>query len=382
MPVEPIPPKADPETIRGCLLDPDATRYFFQRWKEDVCQPYTRLLDTLLVGGARFLVSISGPLLQMLAQDNSGVVIDFLRLMRHPSILPVCGDAGNSIALYLDIDLFRREMEKGRELASDVLGRTPEFVVAPHMSISKEIYHVCDQLGFTGIIIDGGWDLLKGRRAANVHRNGDGPFLLVRNSDLSLKIAASLSQPCKASYSVDTFPLAAKVIEYPEDFLLIGWQVGLFNGQKSHVDECAILEKSLCEIVQRDIGFPAIDRVLSRDKLFPFLHLPSTPAVSCEYGDIFFFLGHPVQQDVFCLMRQAFSISRLTRNEALEGLAVGMAQWDILALLHNLTVSDGNYSQPHYVAPANWDQLGVNGVLTHVRRLYEHFIQSVSESYL
>lgn len=383
LPVEPIPPKADIDTIRSCIFDLETTDYYFQHWLRDVCAPYTLLLKRFVENGANFLVGVSGPLLQMVALDHSAIAGDFLSLLKHPNITPVCADASNSISIYLGVNLFRQEMEKGRSLLSDLLGRTPHLAVAPLTSISNEIYHVCWQLGFVGMIVDGSWDLLKGRNPGSLYRNGLGPVMLPRNSGLSLKTAAMLTEPNQTSYSVDSFPLADRIVEYPTDFLLLGWQVGLPSGKASYGNDWAILERLFYEIVERGIRLPNVDNILSRgNNLYPALQLPSIPALSSDFGNMFYFLGHPTQQEVFCLMRQAFSIAKLTRCEPLVEMAIRMAQWDILGLLHHLTVSNGNGSLPHYFAPVVWSRLGVDDVVPHLRQLYEHFIQKVTDAYL
>lgn len=383
LPIEPIPPGADLETIQNCVFDLGATQYFFDRWKEEVCGPYARLLRRLIEDGASFLVSISGPLLQMLAQDQSDSSRDFLNLLQHSSICPVSSDTKNGLSFYLDIDLFRLEMEKGRDLAASVFGRQPMVAMAPLTAINNEIYYVCQQLGFSGVIADGTWDLLRGRASSQFYRNGLGPVVAIRNSDLSLKTAAMLTERDQTSYPVSAFPLATKIIEYPADTLLLGWQVGLFDENRSCANECAILEGFLYQIVQQGIGFSKFDDLLRPQRnVYSSLQLPSIPAVSSEFGSIFYFLGHPAQQDIFCLMRQAFSIARLTQREDLIGVASTMAQWDILALLHQVTISNGNDRQMYYFAPGAHNYVSANDVVLRLHQFYEHFIQRLTDDYL
>ena len=81
-------------------------------------------------------------------------------------------------------------------------------------------------------------------------------------------------------------------------------------------------------------------------------------------------------------MRQAFSVARLTQREELVDLAISLAQWDILALLHHLTVSNGNGSKAHYFAHGILNYSKSNEVLPKLYQLYEQFVQKVTTAYL
>lgn len=382
VPVEPIPPAADPETIRACLFDEEATESFFQRWLNEVGLPCTLALRDFLEKGARFLINVSGPLLQMLTRDASGDSQMFLTLLRHPGITVVSSDLHHSVSFYLDIDAFSTEMRAGQELCGRLLERKPILATTPLMSINNEIYAALYRLGFAGVVVDGCWNLLRGRPPSAIFRAGQGPLLLSRHSDLSLKAMALLSAQDQHTYKVRSFPIANKLTEMRNDFLMLGWHLGLANstGQCSQVE---MLRQTLCEMFEQGITFAGPEDVIRRQQHSSLpLHLPSVPAVSAEFGNIFYFLGHSVQQEIFCLMHQAYAVAKLTKIDPLIEIAMRLAQWDILGLLHAVTVPDSNGNKQHYFTPSTWARIGPQNIAMRLRQSFEHFIQRVSDAYL
>ncbi len=383
LPLQPIPFVAEPDRIRACLFDEEATQFFLQRWIEDICEPYTRLLHGLVANGAKFLVNVSGPLFHSLTQTQNDIAADFLQLLRHPNVSPVCSEARHSISLYLDIELFRREMREAREAITAAIGNIPILAVAPHLGINNETYHIFHQLGFSGIIADGCWDLLRGSSPGYVRRNGAGPHVLIRDGALSLQLAATLSAPTHSAYPLDSSMIARRIIEANVDLVVLGWQVGLLNGETSKSRELTLFEDITYNLLRNGVVFPEISGILSDDQTACLpLPLPAIPTTSVEYGNVFSFFGHPTQKSLFNSMRQAISVARLSGQAELTDLALEMAQWDVLELIHQIVVSNGNAKEPHYLTTAAWNYLGIDGTVSSLHSLYEHFIQTVTQRYL
>jgi len=81
-------------------------------------------------------------------------------------------------------------------------------------------------------------------------------------------------------------------------------------------------------------------------------------------------------------MHHAYSIAKLTRNDELVDLSLELAQWDILGLVHRLEVSNGKESEPGYLTPSQWQNLGREGTISELLKVYESFVRCLSDFYL
>ncbi len=383
LPPDPIPRCADLREIRACLLDEEATQAYFRRWLDEVCAPYTRALTTALSRDFRFLVHVSGPLMDALANSADETSARFVEVLRHPYVTVVCSEPKHSLSFYLDIETFQRQMGKAADLLAERIGACTSVGMAPQMSINNEIYCVLGKLGFRAIVADGTKELLQGRQAGFLRKNGGGPFLCTRLGSASHRLGAVLDGPPGIPFGPLATEVAQEVAGSAGDVALLGWEVHRVDGGIDGARVLAFLEQLSHELLTRGVGFSSIGEVTSRcgGNCSP-LPLPSIPAVASEVGSMGFFLGHPIQRTIFGLMGQAYSAARLTESEDLVDIALELAQLDILGLVNRLLISNGHRQEPFYLTPAQWSRLGVGGVLAAVPEVYATFIQGITESFL
>ncbi|MBI4321080.1 MAG: hypothetical protein HY675_21535 [Chloroflexi bacterium] len=383
LPPEPVLARGNLKAIRASLLDDEASEYYYRRWLDGVCQPYTRLLLTLVAEGVTFAVNLSGPLVHALANDERDTAARFLDVLQHPSITVVCSEPKHSLSFYLDVGLFQRQMEKAREFLAERMGLVTNVAMAPHMCIDNEIYYALGESGFEAVLADGTRELLKTRGAGFLRKNGAGPVLCTRIGDLSRQLAAVLDAPPGMHFEFRANDIARQVVEIPGDVALLGWEAHLSGDP---IDDDRLLNalwQLVKELRARGATFSTMRDILDRlGSGCSVLPLPAIPAVSSEIGSIDFLLGHPVQQRVFGLMSQACSMAKLTENEDVAEIALELAQLDVLELMGRLLISNGHRQEPFYLTPAQWSRLGVEGVLGAIPKTYATFIQDIAKSFL
>jgi len=370
--------------LANSLMDGETTKYYFDRWLVEVCKPYALLLSSLADSGVKFLLNLSGPLLETMAQFRSQVPTAFVALLRHPNVELVCSDLKHSLSFYLDIATFERQMQRARELISEEFGVEPVLGMAPYMFMNSEIYYSLGKLNFVAALADGTQRLLAGRQAGYLRRNGEGPFLVTCSGDLNHQLVAlTLGRRPSADYEVRTPQYVERVLQSAGEVVLLGWQVLPLNGHDEYNTGLALLEQLPSRLLAHDVRFISVTEVISRyGELASPLPLPALPAVSTEFGDLSFFFGHATQQHLFRLMHHAYSIAKLTRNDELVDLSLELAQWDILGLVHRLEVSNGKGSEPGYLTPSQWQNLGREGTISELLKVYESFVRCLSDFYL
>jgi hypothetical protein len=170
--------------------------------------------------------------------------------------------------------------------------------------------------------------------------------------------------------------VAEGIAEATGDFVLLGWQVFPPYGSVDTSEGLGFLDSLSDQLLTGALTFSSADSLVSEygGKASP-LTLPSIPTVASEFGDISFFLGHPTQQALFRLMHHAYNTAKLTGEGVLVDVALAMAQWDILALVHRLLVSGSSGPEPAYLAPLQWKRLGSDGTIGHLWGAYEAFVR-------
>lgn len=369
------------EKLRDSIIDRRSTEQFYRNWLENVCQPYSQALRQAMAEGATFVINVSGPLLEALATSRGGTALSFIEILRHPRVAFVCSEAKHSLSYYLDVDQFVKQMKRSYDLAISQ-GILPVGAVAPHMCLSADIYYALARLPVSFIVADGSRDVLGGRSSAFFRRNGWGPLILTRNSELSLRVWSMLNAPPEPMFELRAAEVAQQVAESEGDCVLLGWQVPSCADQRVVEGGLRFLERLCSELLSRDVEFIDVKRLVD-GKLFSSSSLPLTamPAVSAEYGSLSYFLGHPVQQSILGLMHQAYSVAQLTGNEEVVEHALDLAQWDLLSLVHRLLMSNGHGQEPSYLTAEQWNRLGGNAVIGEIHKVMENFIVSVTKFY-
>ncbi|MCL5962112.1 MAG: hypothetical protein M1358_22820 [Chloroflexi bacterium] len=261
------------QSLQDVIIDQQISEHFFETWLEDICRPYTRLLRQMLSDGARFMINVSGPLLEWLTASKSRSALSFISLLGHSKVTFVCSEAKHSLSCYLDIEQFVRQTKKSYDLALQV-GISPVAVVAPQMCLSSDIYYALASLPFSLVIADGCQDTLLGRSSGFLRRNGWGPFIATRNSELSLRITSMLNAPPEPMFDLRAAEIAEQVANSDGDYVLLGWQVPSPDSRDTIESGLRFVECLCSEMLKRRMEFIDIRKRSRGDQI-------ATQAVLC-----------------------------------------------------------------------------------------------------
>jgi len=370
-----------PENLRDSVIDQERTERFFRIWLEEVCEPYSCFMRRMVAAGARFVINVSGPLFESLTASRTRTALSFMSLLRHPRVTFVCSEAKHSLSCYLDIDQFTKQTRRSYDLAISN-GIVPLGAVAPQMCLSADIYYALARVPVSFVIADGYHSVLGGRNPGFFRRNGWGPFIFTRDSEMSLRITSMMDAPSEPLFELPAMRIAQQVAESEGDWVLLGLEAPSRSDRALVEGGLKFLEHLCGEIIRSKMEFVDVKGLIGNSEI-PSTTLPLTPlpAVSAEYGSLSYFLGHPVQQSIFGLMHQAYSVAQLTRNDQVVEDALDLAQWDLLSLVHRLLMSNGHGQEPSYLAPEQWRRLGRDTVIGEIHRAIENFIVCVTEFY-
>lgn len=385
LPPLPLSSGATLQDLRAALFDESTSQHNCQRWWQEIGAPYVQVMTDLAAEGVTFQLSMTDWLMRNLLKQRQKSARSFFKLLRHPNVEWVTVDPYNSLAFYLDIEAFGRQWAKSRTLSRVRLSVESTTVAAPHLCLNNEIYWSAAAAGFRVVLGDGAETVLGIRSPGYLHRNGEGPYLCVRNAQLSLKAAGLLASAPPRSYNVQFSSIAEGILDQPGPIAVLGWRVPNISSGPAVIDAGgpALLRQLAESLLAQQIAFVRLGEMLDGDGdgCRP-LPLPITPAPSAEFGDMSYFLGHPTQQSLFRLMQQSYSIASLSKNPELVEMALELAQWDVLELVHRLLISNGSCQEPSYVAPDQWYALGRDGVLWSLHETYETFVRVVSDCLL
>ncbi|TAK32494.1 MAG: hypothetical protein EPO21_15085 [Chloroflexota bacterium] len=385
LPPQPLSTGATLQDLRAALFDDSTSQYYCQRWWQEIGASYVQVMTDLAAQGVTFQLSMTDWLMRNLLKQRQKVARSFFKLLRHPNVEWVTVDPYHSLTFYLDIEAFGRQWAKARALTRVRLSVDSDVVAAPHLCLNNEIYWSAAAAGFRVVLGDGAESVLGVRSPGYLHRNGEGPYLCVRNAPLSLKAAGLLAAAPPHSYNVQFSSIAEGITDQPGPIAVLGWRVPNVSSGSSPMDGDgpALLRQLAESLLDGQISFVRLRDLLDGDgDACRPLPLPTTPAPAAEFGDISYFLGHPTQQSLFRLMQQSYSIASLSKNQEIVEMAMELAQWDVLELVHRLLISGGACQEPSYLSPTQWNALGRDGVLWALHQTYETFVRVVSDSLL
>jgi alpha-amylase len=92
-----------------------------------------------------------------------------------------------------------------------------------------------------------------------------------------------------------------------------------------------------------------------------------------------FFLGNPVQQRIFHLMRHAYNLAVLAEDPELLDIALWLSQSDNLHLLMWYGRFGSEAEVAAYFTADEWWRLGHERLLWELQKVYENFIGAVSQ---
>jgi len=392
LPAAALSSQASPAEWAEALFDEPLNRRYFQKVAR-YC--YHRAVDEFMAhldAGLKLSIGFSFSFLRQAEAWDRPLLEKFRRLVAHPHVELVGVEPYHSFLFWLDLDLFRQRMAWMREALANLFGKRPVVTDTTEMILSPEICAALESLGFRGVFAEGRQQLLEWRSPAHLYRQEGGTLLVLpRHNTLSDDVGYRFSNRDWEGYPL----LASDYVRWIRDaagqLVVLGWDFETF-GEHHSVDSgiFEFLRWLPGEFRHQGVATLTAGEALERfgDSAYE-LELPVAPSTWAGRGDMSFFLGNPIQQRLFHLMRHAYHLARLSGDAELLDIALWLCQSDNLHVLNFLgsamrwqmgcEESSSEAEVAAYFTADEWWRLGQERLVQEVVKVYRTFIAAVSE---
>jgi alpha-amylase len=364
------------------IFDGPLNRRYLQKVARYCYYPAIGEFRRHLDAGLKLSIGFSFSFLRQAQMWEPRLLEDFRGLVAHPNVELIGVEPYHSFLFWLDIGCFRRRMAWMRDELEQLFGKRPTVTDTTEMILSPEIYCALDSAGFRGVLTEGRSQLLEWRSPNYVYRAAERRLLmLTRHHRLSDDVGYRFSDRSWDGYPLRASDYVRWIRDSDGDVAVIGWDFETF-GEHHHIGS-GIFEflnwlpgELAYQGVQSLTGGEALDRFGHRAHA---LDLPVAPITWAGQGTMAFFLGNPIQQRLFHLMRHAYNLCALSDEPELLDIALWLAQSDNLHLLQWYEESGSEAEVSAYFTPDEWWGLGHERLLRELVDVYSNVVNAISE---
>ncbi|HEX7737633.1 MAG TPA: hypothetical protein VF458_22480 [Ktedonobacteraceae bacterium] len=415
LPAQPIPRYASIEDITRCLFDERLNAHYFHQAARASYYPGARMfLNLVREYGLRLALGFSLSFVRQAELWEPGL-LDLLReLVAEEGVELVGVDPYHSLHCLIDLPAFALRMNWMAGELERLFGKRPAVTDTTEMCISASIYDALDAAGFRGALIDGHPSIMQWRSsnylyqygneqanpfelkaptrprrsARNAGRDRQGPpylsetfnaeglFLLARHRELSADVAQHFARHAWAGSPLYADTYARWIAQAAGDFALLNWDFETLG--ERHPQETGIFEFIQAlpgQLKQQGVELRTPGEIIDRHAAEHTYHLPlpvHPPTWSETLGLESGFAREP-QRELFQLLRDTYSLARLTEQPELLDLAIWLAQADNFRFLQ----------EPGYQSsvPLNWWQPGPAEIAREQKQVYLNALHAL-EVYL
>jgi len=326
----------------------------------------------------RLSLGFSVSFLEQARQWDPHLLEKFQRLIAHENVDLVCVEPYHSFIFYHDMRCFQERMSWARNELERIFGMRPQVAETTEMFMCKEIYHALNGLGFKAALAEGRRRIVGWRSPTYLYHQGKEMPLFIRHKDLSDDVGYRFSQKTWAGYPLITPAWVDWIKNTRGDFVFVGWDFETF-GEHHSVDTGIFdfLRWLPGELSWRGVNSLTLTQAADqfREHAYP-IDLPVIPTTWAGLqGDPQFFLGNAAQFDIFLLMKHAYHLARLTRDERLMDIALWLSQSDNLHLLQWWGSKDRSEAEvSSYFTPGYWWNLGAARIPIELQNIFRNFI--------
>jgi len=381
LPAAPLSPDLSPAELADAIFDEPLNRRYFRKVARYCYHPAVEEFQSHLEAGLKLNLGFSFSFLRQAQAWDPGLVDKLRRLVSHPNVELIGVEPYHSFLFWLDLEHFRQRMAWMREALGDFFGKRPLITDTTEMIVANEIYVALESLGFHGVLAEGRRQLLEWRSPAYLYRPpGHTLWLLPRHNTLSDDVGYRFSNKQWDGYPLRASTYARWVRDTGGDFALLGWDFETF-GEHHNVDS-GIFE--FLRWLPGELRYHGVSTLSASEALARFgdraheLELPVPATTWAGKGDMSFFLGNPVQQELFHLMRHAYHLAVLSGDPELLDIALWLCQSDNLHVLEWYEEFSSEAEVAAYFTADEWWRLGHERLPRELRQVYENFILAVS----
>jgi alpha-amylase len=401
LPAAPLSPKASPAELAEAVFDEPLNRRYFRKVARYCYHPAVDAFLTHLDAGLKLNLGLSFSFLRQAQAWDPDLLEKFRHLVSHPNVELIGVEPYHSFLFWLDLKRFRDRMAWMREALYELLGKRPTVTDTTEMTLSPEIHATLDSLSFRGVFAEGRWQLLEWRSPTYLYRQpGRELLMLPRHNTLSDDVGYRFSDREWKGHPLRASDYARWIHDTDGDLVVLGWDFETFG--EHHNTDSGIFE--FLRWLPGEFRHHGVTTLTASEALAQFTarahdlyhvaageHLggmPVPPTTWAGKGDLSFFLGNPIQQHLFHLMRHAYHLAALSEDPELIDIALWLCQSDNLHLLqwsnhvsphsHDLEQFSSEAEVAAYFTPAEWWRLGHERLLRELCQVYENFIRALS----
>ncbi len=380
LPAQVIPSGTKPKDMAPYLFDEAMNRRYFEKVARWCYYPATEMFQSLLDADFKLGLGFSVSFLEQLRRWDRRLSNRFRRLVAHPNCELVGVEPYHSFAFAIDIDLFQKEMARGKAYAEEFFQKQIQITDTTEMSMNNEVYFALQQAGYQGAVMDGRPWVMEWREPTHLYTYAGRQLkLLTRHYELSDDVGYRFSNRKWSGYPLKADTYARHLAEAAGEFVFIGWDYETF-GEHHNVDTgiFSFMSHLGTELKKNGVQCLLPSEAVARFADQPHdLPLPPFGTTWAGSGGMEFFLGNSAQQAIFRLMHSVLNKAKLTGNPALLDLALWLLQSDNLHLIQWAGRSGSEAEVSAYFTPDEWWGLGGDRILFEQQNVYKNFLHAM-----
>jgi alpha-amylase len=381
LPAAPLAADAAPADMESAIFDETLNYRYFRKVAHWCYHPAVEEFLHHLDRGLKLNIGFSFSFLRQAKAWDPGLLDKFRRLVHHPNVEIIGVEPYHSFLFWLDLDHFRRRMAWARDALARLFGKPIHVTDTTEMILSPEIYAAIESLGFSAVFAEGRRQLLDWRDPTYTYRQvGHALRILPRHNDLSDDVGYRFSNQEWDRYPLKASDFARWVRDTAGELAVLGWDFETFG--EHHQLDAGIFE--FLRWLPGELDYHGVTTLTAAEALERFggrahpIDMPVSPTTWAGKGDMSFFLGNPVQQRIFHLMRHAYNLAVLTEDPELLDIALWLSQSDNLHLLMWYDEFGSEAEVAAYFTADEWWRLGHERLPLELEKVYENFISAVS----
>jgi len=371
-----------PREMAEAIFDEPLNHRYFSKVARYCYHPAIEAFRRHVDAGLKLNVGLSFSFLQQAQRWDPNLFESLSRLAAHPNVEIIGVEPYHSFLFWLDIRHFVRRMQWMRAEVKRLFGKRPEVTDTTEMILTPEIYTALQSAGFRAVLTEGRKQFLDWRSPGYVYTAPGGRLrILPRHNTLSDDVGYRFS-----NRQWDGYPLLASdyvrwLRDSDGDFVLLGWDFETFG--EHHPIDSGIFD--FLNWLPGELAHQGVRSLTASEALDSFqgrvepIELPASPITWAGEGHMGFFLGNPIQQRLFHLMRHAYHLCSLSDDPELLDIALWLAQSDNLHLLQWFEEWGSTAEVSAYFTPDEWWGMGGDRMLAELQRSYANFVEVVSE---
>ncbi|NIM50478.1 MAG: glycoside hydrolase [Armatimonadetes bacterium] len=381
LPAAPLPARASAQELSAAIFDETLNRRYFRKVARWCYHPAVDDFLGHLDRGLKINIAFSSSFLRQAEAWDPELLDKLRRLVSRPNLEVIGVEPYHSFLFWLNLEHFRRRMAWMREALTDLFGKPVQVTDTTEMILSPEIYAAVESLGFRGVFAEGR-QLLEWREPTHTYVQTDHHLrILPRHNRLSDDVGYRFSNKDWEGYPLKASDYARWIRDTGGEFAVLGWDFETFG--EHHRLDSGIFE--FLRWLPGELDHHGVTTLTASEALDRYgghvhsIDIPASPTTWAGRGDMSCFLGNSVQQDLFHLMRHAYNLAVLSGDPELLDIALWLSQSDNLHLLQWYEEFSAEAEVSAYFTADEWWHLGHVRLLAEMRRVYQRFIDMLSQ---